>query len=136
MSLQVNELEKAKKFSITQAILEQAKLKMEQGKYKSANGREQRPELLTGFETLSKIDDATIRKMMARVKFSDIITALIGADKATKEAILRNMDAQDRGYVEIYVYILEKRPIKANAVERSRILISEALLEIMREAVK
>jgi flagellar motor switch protein FliG len=88
---------------------------------------------LTGFETMSRLDNRTIRKMLDRVKVADVIAALIRADENTKNAVLRNMDLNSREYVEINVRRLEIMGVNNAIIERCRNVMSEAFYELLRE---
>lgn len=88
---------------------------------------------LTGFETISRMDNAAIRKMMDRVKTADIIAGLVTADEFVKKAVLRNLDTNSREYVEINVLRFENTGVNDTILERSRNVISEAFYEMIRE---
>jgi flagellar motor switch protein FliG len=124
-------------FSFSQAILDQAysgdKPDAAAAVRKSNLRRPVDHTLLTGFETMSKLDNKTIRKMLDRVKVADVIAALIKADENTKNAVLRNMDQNSREYVEMNVRRLEIMGVNNAIIERCRIVISEAFMEMIRE---
>lgn len=90
-------------------------------------------EHLFGFETLHEMDDASIQKMLKRVPSSDIAIALIDAHKATKEAVYRNLPETIREVVASKVHRLEKGNARDLIIERSRNVISEAFVELVRE---
>lgn len=91
---------------------------------------------LTGFETLDKLDNVTIGKMLKKVALVDLIMAMTGADAAVKNAILGNISSQLRETAEISVSKMESGLLPLHVVERSRDIISDAFLEIMREVTK
>jgi flagellar motor switch protein FliG len=100
---------------------------------KVATRRRVDPERLFGFETMTKMDDLTIRRMLVKVNNVDLIMALLKADKHTKDAVYRNLSAQSREHVEEKVGILENGDVRYFMTERSRNMISDAFLELMRE---
>ncbi len=85
----------------------------------------------TGFELLSKKEDADIRKMLNKVDILDVVTALANADKTAKLAVLRNLPPNLREYVEINILIVEKKGIHGNETETCRTKISEAFVEML-----
>ncbi|HRU39462.1 MAG TPA: FliG C-terminal domain-containing protein [Candidatus Goldiibacteriota bacterium] len=86
-----------------------------------------------GFETVHLTDNVSIRNMLAKVSKSDIITALYGADLETKDAILRNLPEKTRNYVSTILIRLEAGNALEILVERSRNMISEAFIEMLRD---
>jgi flagellar motor switch protein FliG len=86
-----------------------------------------------GFETIADMDDESIQKMMKKVSSSDIAIALIDANKATKEAIFRNLPETVREFVKAKVHRLETGNARDLIIERSRNMISEAFIELLRD---
>lgn len=136
MRLQVVEIGNSKGIRIPQAILKQVNfgeevdLDVADGKIVLRRMRNQ--ESVFGFETLAKMDDGSIKKMLQKVSITDVVTALIDAAKQTKEAIYRNLNEDVREYVKARVNRLEKGDAKELIIERSRNVISEAFLELLR----
>jgi hypothetical protein len=137
MELQPVEKLSYKVFSFSQAILDQAYSEEKAGAVapdgKTCLRRPVDHTALTGFETMSRMDNATIRKMINKVKIADIIAALIKADEFTKSAVLRNLDTNAREYVEINVRRLEIMGANNAIIERCRCVVSEAFYELIRE---
>jgi antitoxin MazE len=137
MRLQVVEIGNSKGIRIPQAILKQVQfgkeidLDVKEGKI--VLRRMIDPDRVVGFETMSKMDDEAIKAMMRKVSLSDLVIALVDADKNTKEAIFRNMAEKTKVYVKQRVNTLEKGNARDLIIERSRNTISEAFMELMRE---
>lgn len=137
MRLQVVEIGNSKGIRIPQAILKQVnfgeEIDLDVADGKIVLRRMMDPEAVFGFETLSKMDDASIKRMLQKVSITDVVTALIDAAKNAKEAVYRNLNDDVREYVKTRVNRLEKGDAKELIVERSRNVISEAFVEMMRE---
>jgi len=137
MRLQVVEIGNSKGIRIPQAILKQVQfgkevdLDVKEGKI--VLRRMVDPDAVFGFETIVKMDDEVITKMLRKVGTSDIVTALVDADRATKEAVYRNLAEKTAKYVKERVNRLEKGDARALIIERSRNVISEAFAELVRE---
>jgi len=137
MRLQVVEIGNSKGIRIPQAILKQVQfgkeidLDVKEGKI--VLRRMIDPDRVVGFETMSKMDDEAIKAMMRKVSLSDLVIALIDADKNTKESVFRNMAEKTKAYVKQRVTTLEKGNARDLIIERSRNTISEAFMELMRE---
>lgn len=91
------------------------------------------PEAVPEFDSIAKIDDQTIQRMLRKITVMDLITALIGADETAKEAVYRNLAKRVRVYTEDKVAKLEKGDAKDILIEQSRSTISEAFMEVMAE---
>jgi len=91
---------------------------------------------LFGFETMAFIDGNTVKKMMKKVSLADLIMALTGAEKGIKEAALGNMPVKLREISEITISKMESGLLPFKTVSRSRDIISDAFLEILREESK
>jgi hypothetical protein len=89
-------------------------------------------ERVFGYETMSITDDLSIRNMLKRISLTDVIVALIDADQEAKEAIYRNLTEQAKEYVKTLVYRLETGNTRELMIERSRNMISEAFVELIR----
>jgi flagellar motor switch protein FliG len=79
------------------------------------------------------MDDATIQRILRKINGTDLITALVGADDNIKEAVYRNLSERVRNYVISKVGRLERGDARDLIIERSRNMISEAAMEVMRE---
>lgn len=86
-----------------------------------------------GFDTISITDDASIRRMLDKVNSSDLIIALYGSDRMTREAIFRNLPEKTLNHVRIILNRLETGNALEMLVARSRNMISEAFIEMIRE---
>lgn len=137
MRLQVVEIGNSKGIRIPQAILKQVnfgeEIDLDVADGKIVLRRMMDPSAVFGFETLAKMDDASIKRMLQKVSITDVVTALIDAGKGAKEAVYRNLNDDVREYVKTRVNRLEKGDAKELIVERSRNVISEAFVEMMRE---
>jgi antitoxin component of MazEF toxin-antitoxin module len=137
MRLQVVEIGNSKGIRIPQAILKQVhfgtEVELDVTEGKIVLRRMIDPDRIFGFETIAKMDDLTIKRMLRKVNTTDLIIGLIDVDKATKEAVLRNLTEQVRNYVRTRVIRLEKGNARDLIIERSRNMISEAFIEMMRE---
>ncbi len=91
------------------------------------------PEIVPDFTSLSQMNDATIQRMLRKISGTDLITALIDADRETKEAVYRNLSERVKNYIIPKVEKLEQGDIRDLFIERSRILISEAFMEVLNE---
>lgn len=137
MRLQVVEIGNSKGIRIPQAILKQVQfgkeidLDVKEGKI--VLRRMTDPDSVFGFETVAKMDDASILAMMRKVSLSDLVIALIDSDKAVKDAVYRNLSEKTKIYVKQRVNTLEKGNARDLIIERSRNTISEAFMELMRE---
>jgi hypothetical protein len=87
----------------------------------------------TGFETIPKIDRNTVKKMMKKVNWIDLLTALTWSDNATKEAVLTCMTDRSKAASETMIKKMEHGLIERQAIERARDIVSDAFLELMRE---
>lgn len=137
MRLQVVEIGNSKGIRIPQAILKQVhfdkEIELDVSEGKIVLRRMVDPDRIFGFETLAKMDDDSIKGMLRKVSTSDIVIALIDTEKAVKEAVYRNLSEQVKSYVKSRVNTLEKGNARDLIIERSRNMISEAFVEMMRE---
>ena len=88
------------------------------------------PSLVPDFSSVSGMDDATIQRVLRKISGTDLITAMVGAENKTKDAIYRNLSARVREYVKRKVGKLEQGDARDLIIERSRNMISEAILEV------
>ena len=136
MRLQVVEIGNSKGIRIPQAILKQVQfgkeVELDVSEGKIVLRRMVDPDAVFGFETMHKMDDSTIQSMLRKVTLSDLVIALVDADKQLKEAVYRNMAEKTKSYVKERVHALEKGNAKDLIIERSRNSISEAFTELLR----
>jgi flagellar motor switch protein FliG len=137
MRVPIVEIGNSKGIRIPQAILKQVsfgeEVEMDVTEGKITLRRLIDPSLVPDFESVSKMDDATIQRVLRKVTGSDLVTALVGADDAAKEAFFRNLSERAREYARHKVEKLERGDARDLIIERSRSAISEALLDVMKE---
>ncbi len=95
-----------------------------------------RPKTITAvpeFEDIAKMDDLTIQMMLRRINGSDLIMALIGAERAVKEAVFRNLSERVKTYVQAKLKKLEKGDARDLIIERSRNEISDAFMALLKD---
>jgi hypothetical protein len=86
-----------------------------------------------GYDTISITDDESIRKMLKKVSLTDLVISSIGADEETMEAIYRNLTENGRNHVKTILARLASGNVIDLLVERSRNMITEAFIEMIRE---
>jgi flagellar motor switch protein FliG len=91
------------------------------------------PSFVPDFAAIAKMDDLDIQRILRKIAGADLITALVGADRKTKEAVYRNLSDRVKAYVQPTVARLEKGDARDLLVERSRNAMCEALMEVVRE---
>jgi len=137
MSIQVAEIGNINEFGLTQAGPVRAEfVKDEAGEAaeeKIVFRRMVDPDRVFGYETLSITDDMSIQRMLSKVSFTDVIIALIDADNETKKAVYRNLTDRASDYVKIMVNRIESGNAREIIIERSRNMISEAFIEMIRK---
>jgi hypothetical protein len=137
MTIQVAEIGNINEFGLTQADpMRDEFVKDEVGeaaKEKIVFRRMVDPDRVFGYETLSITDDMSIQRMLSKVSFTDVIIALIDADNETKKAVYRNLTDQGRDYVKIMVNRIETGNAREIITEKSRNMISEAFIEMIRK---
>ncbi len=137
MKLQVVEIGNSKGVRIPKAILKQVKfdkeVELDVAEGQIVLRRIYDPNRLFGFETIAKMDDATLQQVLGKVSTADLIIALIDASKAIKDAVYRNLSDKKREYVKNKVSKLEKGNAKELLIEYSRNVISDAFLEMLRD---
>ena len=137
MKVPIVEIGNSKGIRIPQAILKQVsfgeEVEMDVADGKITLRRLIDSSLVPDFESISKMDDLTIQRILRRITGSDLIVAMVGADKAVKEAMYRNLSERAREYTKRKVDKLEKGDARDLIIERSRNAISEALMDVMKE---
>jgi flagellar motor switch protein FliG len=137
MRQQVIEIGNSKGIRIPQAILKQVnfgeEIDLDVTDGKIVLRRMVDPDQIFGFETITEIDDLTIQRMIRKVSTSDLIIALIDASKSVKETVYRNLNEPVKEHVKVRVNKLEKGNARDLIIERSRNMISEAFIELIRE---
>lgn len=85
------------------------------------------------FSSLAGMDDTSIQRVLLKITGTDMITALVGAEDGVKEAVYRNLSDPVRNFVKPKVEKLEHGDARDLIIERSRNIIAEAVMEIMKE---
>lgn len=137
MRVPIIDIGNSKGIRIPQAILKQAlfgdEVEMDVSDGKITLRRSINPTIIPDFTSIASMDDLTIQRMLRKINGTDLITALIDADKSIKEAIYRNLSDRVKNYVKSKVSKLEKGDARDLIIERSRNMISEAFMEVMKE---
>jgi flagellar motor switch protein FliG len=137
MRVPIVDIGNSKGIRIPQAILKQVQfskeIEMDVSEGKITLRRSVDPSFVPNFSSISKMDDVTIQRILRKITGSDLITALVGADRKIKEAIYRNLSERVRAYVQPTVARLEKGDARDLMIERSRNVLCEALMEVVRE---
>jgi antitoxin component of MazEF toxin-antitoxin module len=122
---------------IPQALLRQAgfgaEVELDIGDGRITLKRTAAPDLVPEFASLPELDDPGIQRVLRKLTGVDLMTALVGAEAAVKDAVYRNLSPRVRAYLEPTVARLESGDAKDLLIERSRNLIAEAMLEASRE---
>jgi flagellar motor switch protein FliG len=137
MRVPIVDIGNSKGIRIPQAILKQVQfsneIEMEVAEGRITLRRSIDASFVPEFSSLSHLDDAAIQRILRKVSGADLVTALVGAEKATKDAVLRNLSDRVKAYVQKTVARLEKGDARDLIIERSRNAVSEALMDLMRE---
>jgi flagellar motor switch protein FliG len=127
----------SKGIRIPQAILKQAQfskeIEMEVSEGKITLRRTLDPSFVPDFAALAQLDDVAIQRILRKINGSDLMSALVGADRKIKQAIYRNLSDRVRAYLEPTVARLERGDARDLIIERSRNAVCEALMEIVRD---
>jgi len=91
------------------------------------------PSTVPEFSSLASMDDQMIQRTLRKVKGTDLITSLIGADQDIKEAIYRNLSVRVCEYVKSTVTRLEHGDARDLLIEQSRNAFSEAIMSALSE---
>jgi antitoxin component of MazEF toxin-antitoxin module len=137
MRVPIIDIGNSKGIRIPQAVLKQAlfgdEVEMDVTDGKITLRRSVNPAIVPDFTSIASMDDITIQRMLRKINGTDLITALIEADKSIKEAIYRNLSDRVKNYVKSKVNKLEQGDARDLIIERSRNMISEAFMEVMKE---
>lgn len=91
------------------------------------------PDVVPELSAVQELDDRTIQRVLRKLKGVDLITCLIGAEEAVKDAIYRNLSERVRAYVTSKVAKLEAGDARDLIIEQSRNAISEAIMTTLSE---
>jgi flagellar motor switch protein FliG len=86
-----------------------------------------------GYDTICITDDASIKRMLKKVTLTDLVISSIGADDETMEAIYRNLSENAGKHLKTILARLASGNVIDLLVDRSRNMISEAFIEMIRE---
>jgi antitoxin component of MazEF toxin-antitoxin module len=127
----------SKGIRIPQAILRQVQfageVEMEVSEGRITLRRSVELSVVPEFASIAAMDDGSIQRMLRKVSGRDLLTALVGAGRAVKEAIYRNLSPRVKAYLAPTVARLEKGDARDLIVEASRTALSEALMDVTRE---
>jgi flagellar motor switch protein FliG len=137
MRVPIVDIGNSKGIRIPQAILKQVQfskeIELDVSEGKITLRRSVDPSFVPDFAAIAKMDDIDIQRILRKIAGSDLITALVGADRKTKEAVYRNLSDRVKAYVQPTVARLEKGDARDLLIERSRNVMCEALMEVVRE---
>ncbi len=137
MRVQIVEIGNSKGIRIPQAILKQVsfgeEVEMDVTDGKITLKRLVDPSMAPDFASIASLDDATIQRILRKITGTDLVTALVGADDAVKQAIYRNLSERAKTYAQSKVERLEHGDARDLIIERSRTAIAEALMQVMTE---
>ena len=137
MRVPIVDIGNSKGIRIPQAILKQVQfsgeIELDVSEGKITLRRSVDPSFVPDFPSIAGMDDVTIQLILRKINGSDLITALVGAEKKIKEAIYRNLSPRVKAYVQPTVARLEKGDARDLLIERSRNVVCEALMEVVRE---
>ena len=137
MRVPIVDIGNSKGIRIPQAILKQVQfskeIELDVSEGRITLRRSVDPSFVPDFAAIARMDDLDIQRILGKVAGSDLITALVGAERRTKEAIYRNLSDRVKAYVQPTVARLEKGDARDLLIERSRNAMCEALMEVVRE---
>jgi len=137
MRVPIVDIGNSKGIRIPQAILKQVQfskeIELDVSEGKITLRRSVDPSFVPDFASIAGVDDLDIQRILRKITGADLITALVGADRKTKEAVYRNLSDRVKAYVQPTVARLEKGDARDLMIERSRNLMCEALMEVVRE---
>jgi flagellar motor switch protein FliG len=137
MRVPIVDIGNSKGIRIPQAILKQVQfsreVELEVAEGRITLRRSVDPSFVPEFGVLARMDDRDIQRILRKLSGSDLITALLGAEKGIKEAVFRNLSDRVKAYVRTTVARLEKGDARDLIIERSRNVVCEALMEVVEE---
>jgi len=137
MRVPIVDVGNSKGIRIPQAILKQVRfsdeVELDVADGKITLRRTVDPAFVPDFASISKLDDESIQWMLRKISGRDLITALVGADPPIKAAIYRNLSARVMAYVEPTVARLEEGDARDLIIERSRNILCQALMEVIKD---
>jgi antitoxin component of MazEF toxin-antitoxin module len=137
MRVPIVEIGHSKGIRIPQAILKQVsfaeEVELEVAEGKITLRRLVDPTVVPELSSISTMDDQTVQRILRKIKGSDLITSLVGADDSVKSTVYRSLSDRVREYVKSKVARLEKGDARDLIIEQSRNAFSEAIMETMKE---
>jgi flagellar motor switch protein FliG len=137
MRVPIVDIGNSKGIRIPQAILKQVRfsdeIEMEVAEGSITLRRTVDPSFVPDFDSIAGLDDPSIQRLLRKIEGRDLLTALVGADRAIKAAIFRNLSERVRAYLEPAVARLESGDARDLIIERSRNLLCEALMEVVKD---
>jgi antitoxin component of MazEF toxin-antitoxin module len=137
MRVPIVDIGNSKGIRIPQAILKQVQfskeIELDVAEGKITLRRSVDPSFVPDFAAIAKMDDLDIQRILGKIAGADLVTALVGADRRTKGAVYRNLSDRVKAYVQPTVARLEKGDARDLMIERSRNVMCEALMEVVRE---
>ena len=137
MRVPIVDIGNSKGIRIPQAILKQVQfskeIELDVAEGRITLRRSVDPSFVPDFAAIAKMDDSDIQRILRKIAGADLVTALVGADRKTKEAIYRNLSDRVKAYVQPTVARLEKGDARDLIIERSRNVLCEALMEVVRD---
>ena len=137
MRIPIVDIGNSKGIRIPQAILKQVRfaeeIEMEVAEGSITLRRTVDPSFVPDFASIAALDDASIQRLLRKIEGRDLLTALVGADRTIKAAVYRNLSARVRAYLEPAVARLESGDARDLIIERSRNLVCEALMDVVKD---
>jgi antitoxin component of MazEF toxin-antitoxin module len=137
MRVPIVDIGNSKGIRIPQAILRQVRfaneVEMDVGEGRITLRKSIGATFVPDFSSLAKMDDLTLQAILRKINGSDLITALVGAEKKVKDAVYRNLSPRAKAYVAPTVARLEKGDVRDLIIERSRNVLCEALMEVVQQ---
>ena len=137
MRVQIVDIGNSKGIRIPQAILKQVgfaeEVEMDVGEGRITLRRTLDPAIVPELSSVVNMDDRTIQRILRKIRGTDLITALVGADEGVKAAVFRNLSDRVCEYVKVKVAKLETGDARDLIIEQSRNAFSEAIMETLKE---
>jgi flagellar motor switch protein FliG len=137
MRVPIVDIGNSKGIRIPQAILKQVQfseeVELEVSEGKITLRRTLDPSFVPDFASIARLDDPSIQRLLQKIKGRDLIAALVGADRAIKAAVYRNLSDRVKAYLEPTVARLEKGDARDLIIEQSRNLLCEAMMDVIKD---
>ena len=137
MRIPIVDIGNSKGIRIPQAVLKQTlmgnEVEMEVSEGQIVLRRLKNPSAVPDFEAIADMDDLTIQRMLRKISGTDLMIAMVNAEAGIKEALYRNLSDRAKGFVKAKLDRLEKGDARDLIIERSRSVLTEALMEVAQE---